>query len=206
MPTQHKLREKFPQYVDELSTKMVGELTDDEKIFIEAYTHETYSSLNKWLRTGEMPEFSSPHIHYGQIKDIIISAIRKHELTSSEILYRGSDWREFGYPTYTDLEMAIQNHDLYPGRYLPPTKAFVSTSTTITVARSFEAGILLEISMKSGMKAMPIHHSITRHQEEDEVLLAPGSVFRITDIGTTLNPWKHYHITMDCINDGVSHA
>lgn len=196
-----KIKEEFPPHLEELSTKIIGHLTLDEQDIIKDYTVDGYFDLNRWLRyPHEYTSKGTLTVSLETKKKTLISAITKYQLTQSSILYRGSGSRELGFD-FWEFKNALRDGIITKG-YQFQAKAFVSTSTSYNMAQNFQQGILIEIAMSAGMKAMPIHRTLSFLKgKEEEVLLAPGCKFEITEIEFIDETFHLFKVK--CLTDGV---
>jgi hypothetical protein len=153
-----------------------AKLTPEEHHAIKQYTSTEYAVINRYHRTGKLPD----NLHYNipdeeKIKDFsgrIDSAIAKHKTTKGIHVYRGitpEDGNSFKKgKRYTD-------------------KGFVSTSLDPGTAHFFSTmdflpgtGHVVHIKVPKGSKALYMNQQnlTSAHEAEHEVLLPRNSKFR----------------------------
>lgn len=147
-------------------------LTKEERTEVQHYTAEGYSTINERLRQG----FSSIHAA------LIDSAIAKSVLTSDTVVYRGVNLTAFTNKLDT----------LQPGETITD-KGFVSTSGSLATAATFSRGLVMEIRLPAGSRALYVEDfSASKGEEEDEYLLPRGSTFVYVTRRTTKTGRKIY--------------
>lgn len=104
---------------------------------------------------------------------------RLQPLTEEMTLYRGTGLEEF-------CGMAIQVGTEYTCR------GFTSTSTSLTVVKKFQKGIILTITLTPGVKIFNLdpRRYIMKSSREYEVLVDKDTTFTITEIDSSLRPTK----------------
>ena len=135
---------------------------------IKGYTDGEYSSLNRLLRQGQ--PLSSTQATLAANLD---KAIAKHRMAQTTTVYRGirEPVKFFG-PTVTLGTVVIDN-------------GFISTSKESSTAARFlglnRSGLVAKITMQKGASAIDVS-TLSLHDDESEVLLPRGSMFKVVAI------------------------
>jgi hypothetical protein len=152
-------------------TLWYGKLTQLQKNAISEYTGAAYGPINKLLRAGANPHTSPYYNVIKALDSALASTVSPFDVT----LYR-SGTRKF------DLKTQVGS--------IITDLGFVSTSTDLAFAKSWNAGVFMEIRCRKGSRAAYVYlHS--SHKNEREVMLPRGSQFRVVSVEKQLGAKPH---------------
>jgi len=153
------------------------DLTDEQNEAMQQYKTDDYATLNDELRMGgysEMRLNSDPDVY---MEDVMDSVFVEAALPEPVIVYRGFSWHTF--EDDEDLTNAIITDD-----------AFVSTSMVRDIAEAHSLGVMMEIMLPKGAKAIWMDKwRVTGWDTESELLLNKGSKFKV--ISDVRDPSKY---------------
>lgn len=156
--------------------RWMGELTDDEKRMIKAYTSDGFRDINRYLRADEEARsFMDGNFIEGQLVSRLDSAISKFELEDAINVHRRMDSNAIRHMT-PNYDGVFEN---LVGRELTDP-AFMSAST---VAGSFGkmSNLRMDITVPRGAGRGAFIKNYSEYANENEFLLARGSRLLVTN-------------------------
>ena len=179
------------EFIDFLNNTVEGKyiksLTDDELGAIIRYTGEDYSSINKWLRTGRIPNSEKSYIA------TLDSAIAKYGgIDGDTQLFRGIDVGSFtNQKAYEQVFDGIDTSNIdevyaalkgIEGGYFTDA-GYISTSPSYqhSFATMRTKRIVLDIVAEDGTKGAYINQ-LSQNYGENEVLLAAGTKLKMVSV------------------------
>ena len=148
--------------LDVATSALKSNATPYELTTIKNYSGYAASNLNPALRGGK-----SLNASHAKMTEALDSAIQKSELPHDVTVYRG-------------LSSAASKMAFFatPGSVFSD-KAYASTTVDKAVGKRIgEGGVLLEIKLRKGTKALPID-GLSRYPEERELLLPRNTSYKI---------------------------
>ena len=190
------------------------ELTDDEIASINAYTGDYFEYLTKYEALKNDPEKLAQFLENNRPFDESAANFEfRLALMSEEIqnginkmrknpnyqftgtVFRGDGWynSERGLDSYNrQLSLFIDAHD---SDEIITYDTFFSTSSDKRIAESFQTSLnKYEIDYIIKVKNAAFIKEFSQHPTEDEILLLPGSKFKVIDIDQDLFTDKNSHI------------
>ncbi len=194
------------------STEINGYIRDPAK-WETRYRKAVADHRSYWGTTDGAPSYPRSTKDMASKTELLKSAIAKHIVPRPVVVYRGTSDSEL---LQLFSKEFVQNLNIqYPARpeqtrYAIPaglvykTNQFMSTSTSPRVAWNlFASLVMFAIKVPSGKRAMPVHYTLAGYNDsEDELLFAPGAVFRV-DAVETRKRGRSARIIMTCISDGL---
>ncbi|MEU6628457.1 ADP-ribosyltransferase [Streptomyces parvus] len=161
-----------------------GRFTEKEHFKVaESYTLDGYTDVNRWLRHRTEPELVSSEQVQHEVS-VLSDLINVQDPTTSEMtVYRGMRG------DFLNLNVGDEFHD----------KGFVSTSSGEKAAMKMvgvKGGVFFSITVPPGAQALDVA-SVGLRSDEGEVLLPPGTQYRVTNvrpIGDPNRPGTHYDL------------
>lgn len=155
---------------------------------IESYKR-TSSAINAYQRNGSLGYYSSTSDKQKieRTIDAIHNVIRRSEVLDDQIVYRGIN----------DYEIAMQMRKLNIGDKIPNTST-TSTSVQKSVASSFSSGMLMEIELPAGTRALYVDPVIRvngytgSHAHEYEVILPRGGYYEVVEKTPTRTKFRYH--------------
>lgn len=141
----------------------------EHEMVLDFYTSTSYRPINRMLRHGEDPGSDKRKARLQHEVSVLTDFISIQDPTTSETtLYRGT--RE-----PISLGVGDEFHD----------RGFVSTSRDESVSTRFSSseGVLFKIAAPKGSQMLDVA-SVGGPDDEQEVLLPPGTQYRVTKVGT----------------------
>ena len=148
--------------LDVAAAALKGNVTPYELTTIKNYSGYAASNLNPALRKGK-----SLNTSHTRMTEALDSAIQKSELAQDVTVYRG-------------LSSAASKMAFFatPGSVFSD-KAYASTTVDKAVGKRIgKGGVLLEIKLRKGAKALPID-GLSRYPEERELLLPRNTSYKV---------------------------
>lgn len=155
----------------------------EEYSVLEAYKR-TSSEINGYQRTKKLGYSSSKQKLDHQVK-VLHDVIRRSAVVDDQIVWRGVN----------DYEVAMKMRQLNIGDKLPNAST-TSTSTAKHVANNFSSGMLMEIELPAGTRALYVDPAIKvngyhgSHQHEFEVILPSGGYFEVIEKTATRTKFR----------------
>jgi len=142
-------------------------LTETQGEAMQQYKGEDFLDLSDHLRMGGSSEIRLESDPDQYLDELIESSFEGTSLPESIVVYRGSDWDVF--EDYDDLTGDIISDD-----------AFVSTSMIIGVVEGHSDGLIMEIRLPKGARAIYMDKwKVTGWDTESELLFPKGSRFKV---------------------------
>lgn len=166
-------------------------LTGSEKNHLSHYQGSGYRSMNKAVRAGQGVEKD----HYDMLKNIN-SAISTREVPEDVHAYRGVT------KDFTHVWPKISSPKDLEGKYIVDA-GVPSFSTSRDFAEDWvgvDDGVVLDVVLKKGQKALPIHVHTANDMGEKELLLPSNTYMKVTKVRNAVG--KHgrkWYITAEIV-------